>query len=95
MPFGEFVIRYEHKFLRNIYTEKEINDSEHIKDLESYYEIFEDYIEICVGLLALLNNMIRNILNEFVEFNFKRDEINETKNIITKTEIKKFIIKHV
>ena len=95
MPFGEFVIRYEHKFLRNVYTEKEINDSEHIKDLESYYEIFEDYIEICVGLLALLNNMIRNILNEFVEFNFKGDEINETKNIITKTEIKKFIIKHV
>ena len=95
MPFGEFVVRYEHKFLRNIYTEKEINDSEHIKDLESYYEIFEDYIEICVGLLALLNNMIRNILNEFVEFNFKGDEINETKNIITKTEIKKFIIKHV
>ena len=95
MPFGEFVIRYEHKFLRNIYTEKEINDSEHIKDLESYYEIFEDYIEICVGLLALLNNMIRNILNEFVEFNFKGDEINKTKNIITKTEIKKFIIKHV
>ena len=95
MPFGEFVIRYEHKFLRNIHTEKEINDSEHIKDLESYYEIFEDYIEICVGLLALLNNMIRNILNEFVEFNFKGDEINKTKNIITKTEIKKFIIKHV
>ena len=95
MPFGEFVVRYEHKFLRNIYTEKEINDSEHIKDLESYYEIFEDYIEICVGLLALLNNMIRNILNEFVEFNFKGDEINETKNIITKTEIEKFIIKHV
>ena len=95
MPFGEFVIRYEHKFLRNIHKEKEINDSEHIKDLESYYEIFEDYIEICVGLLALLNNMIRNILNEFVEFNFAGDEINETKKIITKTEIKKFIIKHV
>ena len=38
MSVGDFVIRYEHKFLRNIYTEKEINDSEHIKDLESYYE---------------------------------------------------------
>ena len=24
MTFGDFVIRYEHKFLRNIYTEKEI-----------------------------------------------------------------------
>ena len=44
MSFGDFVIRYEHKFLRNIYTEKRINDSEHVKDLESYYDIFNYYI---------------------------------------------------
>ena len=62
MFFGDFVIRYEHKFLRNIYTEKKIDDSHHIKDLDSYYEIFEKYIDICVGLLALLNNMQRNNL---------------------------------
>ena len=60
MSFGDFVICYEHKFLRYIYTEKEIDDSYHIKNLESYYEIFEKYTEICVGLLALLNNMQRN-----------------------------------
>ena len=96
MFFGDFVICYEHKFLRNIYTEKEINDSEHIKDLESYYEIFEQYIEIFVGLLALLNNMNRNIFinvatEEFVEFNFAGDEISEIKNIITETEIKNLL----
>ena len=62
MSFGDFVIRYEHKFLRNIYTEKKNDDSHHIKDLDSYYEIFEKYIDICVGLLALLNNMQRNNL---------------------------------
>ena len=50
MSFGDFVIRYEHKFWRNIYTEKEVDYSYHIKDLESYCEIFEKYIEICVGL---------------------------------------------
>ena len=32
MSFGDFVIRYELKFLRNIYTGKEIDDSYHIKD---------------------------------------------------------------
>ena len=37
MSFGDFIIRYEHKFLRNIYTAQEIYDSHHIKDLESYY----------------------------------------------------------
>ena len=26
MSFGDFVTRYEHKFLRNIYTEKQIKD---------------------------------------------------------------------
>ena len=30
MSFVDFVIRYEHKFLRNIYTEKEIRDSHHV-----------------------------------------------------------------
>ena len=64
MSFGDFVIRYEHKFLRNIYTEKEMKDSDHVKDLKSCYEIFEQYIAICVGLLPLFNNMSRyNFLN--------------------------------
>ena len=60
MSFGDFVIRYEHKFLRNICTEKQINDSEHVKDLESYYDIFNNYIEICIGMLALLNSANRH-----------------------------------
>ena len=32
MTFGDFLIRYDHKFVRNIYTEKEIQKSEHIKN---------------------------------------------------------------
>ena len=65
MSFGEFLIRYEHKFLRNIYTKEQIKDSHHIKDLESYYEFFELYILICIGLLTLLNNFNRN---DFIKF---------------------------
>ena len=93
MSFGDFVIRYEHKFLRNIYTEKEVDYSYHIKDLESYCEIFEKYIEICVGLLALLNivqrnNFINLFTEEFVEDMFPGEDIGKIKNTINKTEIK-------
>ena len=93
MSFGEFVICYKHKFLRDIYTEKQIKDSRHVKDLESYYEIFEEYILICIGLLALLNNFNRHdfinvATEEFVEDKFAGEEISEIKNAINKTEIK-------
>ena len=60
MTFGDFIIRYEHKFLRNIYTNEEIQKSDHIKNLQSYYEIFQEYIQICIGLFALLNNFDRH-----------------------------------
>ena len=92
MSFGDFVICYKHKFLRDIYTEKQIKDSRHVKDLESYYEIFEEYILICIGLLALLNNFNRHdfinvATEEFVEDKFLGEEISEIKNAINKTEI--------
>ena len=93
MSFEDFVIRYEHKFLRNVYTNEQIKDSYHLKDLESYYEIFEEYIATCIGLLAFLNNFNRNdfinqAVENFVEDKFYGDEIIEIKNTIAKTEIK-------
>ena len=93
MSFGDFVIHCENKFLRNIYTEEQIKDSHHVKDLESYYESFEQYILICVGLSALLNNFNRNdfinlATEEFVEDKFAGEEISAIKNTINKTEIK-------
>ena len=80
MSFGDFVIHCEHKFLRNIYTNEQIKDSYHLKDFESYYEIFEEYIAICAGLLALLNKFNRNdfinsAVQNFVEDKFYGDEI--------------------
>ena len=72
MTFGDFIIRYEHKFLRNIYTAEQVEQSDPIKNLKSYYEIFKDYIMICIGLITLLNNFNRDdFINlptkEFVE----------------------------
>ena len=100
MSFGDFVIRYEHSFLRIIYTVEKIKDSYHLKDLESIYKIFEEYIMICIGLLALLNNFNRNdfinsVTEKFVEEKYAGDEINEIKNTIRQTEKKTHSLQHM
>ena len=97
MTFGDFVITYEHKFLRNIYTTEQIKQSDHIKNLESCYEIFQEYIQICIGLLALLNNFNRHdfinyATEEFVEERFLGDDIRDIKSTINQTEIKNALI---
>ena len=92
-PDNDFIIRYEHKSLRNIYTTEQIEQSDRIKNLESYYDIFKDYIMICIVLIALLNNFNRNdFINlpakEFVQESFAGDDIRDIKNTINQTEIK-------
>ena len=84
MSFGDFVVHYEHKFLRNIYTNEQIKDSYNLKDLESYEEIFEEFNAICIGLLVFLNNFNKN---DFIN-KFYGDEIIGIKNTIAKTEIR-------
>ena len=71
MTFGDFIIRYEHKFLRNIYTTEQIEQSDNIKNLESFYEIFNpmkrnpDCFIIDVGT----NNLTSNWDPETIESN--------------------------
>ena len=67
--------------MRNIYTDEQIKDSNHLKNLESYQEIVEEYIAICIGLLALLNNFNKNYFinlatEQFAEDKFAGDENN-------------------
>ena len=93
MTYGDFVIRFEHTFLRNIYSEEQLRSAEHTKNLQNYYDIFQKYIQICVGLLALLNsnrrdNFISDEVEEFVEEEFADETMQEIKNTINKTEIK-------
>ena len=68
MTYGHFVIRFEHTFLRNIFSEEQLCSADQIKNLQNYYEFFQRYIQICVGLLALLNSLQRdNFINIEVE----------------------------
>ena len=43
MSYGDFFIRYEHKFLRNIYSKEQLKSSREIKTLEEYYNISKIY----------------------------------------------------
>ena len=84
LTFDDFIIRYEHKFLRNIYTTEQIEQSD---------QIFKENIMICIGWIALLNNFNRdNFINlatkEFVEERFAGDDIRDIKNTINQTDIK-------
>ena len=87
MTYGDFVIHFEHTFLCNIYREEQLRSAEHTKNLQNYYDIFQKYIQICVGLLALLNsnrrdNFISDEVEEFVEEEFADETIQEIKNTI-------------
>ena len=90
MTYGDFVIRFEHRFLRNIFSEEQLCSADQIKTLQNYYEFFQRYIQICVGLLALLNsnqrdNFINDEAENFVEEESADDTIHEIKNTIQKT----------
>ena len=89
MTYGDFVIRFERTFLRNIFSEEQLCSADQIKTLQNYYEFFQRYIQICVGLLVLLNNdqrdnFISDEVQNFVEEEFADDAMHEIKNTIKK-----------
>lgn len=54
MSYGDFFIRYEHKFLRNMYSKEQVKSSPQIKTLEEYCRTLKKFIKICVSLQSLL-----------------------------------------
>ena len=62
MSLGDFVIWYQHKFLRNISSDEQLQDLHHLKNIENYYKTFNKYIMIFIDELALLNNFNKMIL---------------------------------
>ena len=93
MTYGDFVIRFEHTFIRNIYTIEQIKQSDDLKCLENYYKAYQKFISISIGLLSMFNNYNRidevNVeTNEFIEESFANDTNDELKNRVMQTEIK-------
>ena len=46
MSYGDFFIRYEHKVLRNIYSDSEIAESPQIFTLQNYYVVHQKSFSI-------------------------------------------------
>ena len=93
MTYGDFIICYEHKFVQNIYILDQIKESHHLKTIKNYYEIYQKFVSISIGLLSMFNNYKKNDninreLSEFIEENFADDSIDELKNRIKQTETK-------
>ena len=56
MNYYDFVIRYEYKFIRNIFSEKDLARSVTVNNIENYYKYFDEFIQVTHGLLNWFNN---------------------------------------
>ena len=65
MSYTGFYIRYEHEFLRNIYSKEELETS--------YYEVFDRFLTIVILLESTITN--RGIFSETSKENVQRLEI--------------------
>ena len=55
MSYGDFIIKNEHKFLRNIFLEKELISSVAIKSFQSFHENFSRFLQVVVYLQNSIN----------------------------------------
>ena len=56
MSYTDFYIRFEHKFLRNIYTREKLASATHLITLENYYKIFDKFLTVDILLQSTLNS---------------------------------------
>ena len=50
MSYGDFIIKNEHKFLKNIFSKEELMLSDAIKNLQSFHENFSKFLQVVVYL---------------------------------------------
>ena len=94
MYYGDYIIRYEYKFLRNIYSQEQLNWSLQMKSLYSYYEAFKSYIHYAIEIYRFISNFnmgLRDIsmeVRDFLETNFGDCDLEYIKNETMQTDIK-------
>ena len=98
MSCGNFFIRFELKFWRNIYSDEELAESTQTNTLENYYLSYQKFINICIGILSIFgtNSNIDDSTNidlkEFLEEKFPEIyDIDKLKSNIELVEIKNYI----
>ena len=106
ITYGDFYIRQEHKFLRNIYSQSELAECEEIKTLASYYDTYQKLVDICICLQNVwstrnfddFNILTKTFLREECNNNFTitdlRDNINEVEiKSLTRSKIPHRLLK--
>ena len=94
MYYGDYIIRFEYKFLKNIFSQEELDTSPQLKSLSTYYEAFEEFIHFTIEILRLVTgfNMrfrdLSTVVREFLETNFSDCDMSFIKEQILETEIK-------
>ena len=99
MSYGNFFIRYEHKFLGNIYSKEQIESSPQIKTLKEYYKIFQKFIKICVSFQSVLISHVNfddsddndHELKDFLQNNCAGYNLDELRNDIENIKIKNIV----
>ena len=94
MYYGDYIIRYEYKFLKNIFSQEQLETSSQLKSIEAYYKAFEEYIHFAIQIYRLLNNYntrLRDLsadVREFLETNFSDCDVDFIKEEILETDTK-------
>ena len=100
MSYGDFSIRYEHTFLRNIYSKEQLASSSQIKSLKDYYQTFKKFLKICLSLQSVLISDVNfdncddesdRELKDFLQTNWAGYDLDELRNKIDKMDIKNII----
>ena len=86
MTYGDFIIRYEYKFIRNIYPQDQLDWSDDLKSLDAYYQAFENFIHFSIEIYRLLSNYNLRLrdttidVRAFLETNFADCDFEDIKN---------------
>ena len=97
MSYTDFYVRYEHEFLRNIYSKEELEMSKELKSLGSCYEVFDRFLTIVILLESVITNWgtfsetSKEKLSNFIEEHCTGAEnCHEIAGQVKKIEIKHF-----
>ena len=87
MFYADFIIFKEHKFLRNIFSEKELSATDALKNLEIYHQKFTKFLQVLIYLQNSINMIkdfdycpheeLQDFISEFCQDCVDFAEINE------------------
>ena len=98
MSYGDFVIKKEHMFLRNIFSKEELSKSPSINTFESYHQQFVKFLQIAVFLEEAIKSSLHYLdcsypdLIEFLMQHFSEfDYFENVKEHIETVQIKGYV----